>query len=101
MWPELRLHPSESPSPPSTMSSYTSPAKPWQTSHESCADSRRVQRQDSVIGENMVLPRMGTLRTTDSRLRVPDVKASIDRGAELPLLLRDRTNGHHRIRLRG
>src|SRR5436853_4359796 len=87
------------PSLPSTTSSYTSQAKPWRTSHEPRVDPRRIQRQYSTIGEDMVLPRLGAFRITDSRLRIPDVKAGIDSSPELPVLLRDRPDGNHRIRL--
>src|SRR5207245_2997735 len=51
-------------------SSCTLPGKLWRTSHEPRADSRRVQHQDSLIGENLVRSSMGPVRTTDSRLRV-------------------------------
>ena len=47
----------------------------------------------------MVLPRLGAIRITDSRLWIPYVKASIDGNPELPVLLRGWTNGHHSIRL--
>src|SRR6266571_3417435 len=99
MWPVLRSRQSGLPSLPSTTYFCTLPVKPWRTSHEPRADSRRVQRQDSLIGENLVRSSMGPVRTTDSRLRVPDVKTCIDRGPELSVLLRDRANGHHSIRL--
>src|SRR5712692_224036 len=84
---------------PWMMCSCTSRAKPWQTSHEPCTDSRCVQRQDSIIGEDVVRSSLGAVGITDSSVWVNDVKDCMERGTEILLLLRDRTNGHHRFRL--
>src|SRR5437867_6254312 len=81
------------------MSSCISQERPWSKNLEQSSHSGRVQHQGSARRTDMVLPRLGALRVTAGRLRVPDVTTGREQSPRLFLLLRRRTNDNHSIRL--